>query len=166
MLAVAVEPVPKPADGLWAILDPGCPKPDKANTQAWPKCAQPFWIGHDTAVVVRAHPAKGGGASEQSYRADYRIAAGEPVIAQVGNQHDGYLFLALTELDRDEQGRMIGASGAAFFCRQPTLGRVSLRPSDNGCDAVEPAVVRQAAAETLQDTALLSRMAWIAPGSP
>ena len=163
-VAIAPLPAPKPAEGLWAILDPGCPKPNLANTRAWPRCASPFWISRDSAVVVKSMP--GGRAVDQSYRADYRLAAGDPVIAQVGSPKDGYLFLALTELSRDHQGRLIGAAGAAFACPKPGLSRVAMKPNDNGCETETPDGVRRAAQETLDDQAALVRVAWIASGAP
>jgi len=164
-------PAPKPAEGLWAILDPGCPKPSLTNFHAWPKCASPFWISRETAVVVTSRfdpgrPERRNRAPDRSYRADYRLAAGDPVIAQVGTEKDGYMFLALTEVTRDDQGRMVGATGAAFACPAPIMGAISLRPNLNGCDNAPPDSVRAAARETLQDHAALSRVAWIAPGAP
>lgn len=162
---VPTPPAPKPAEGLWAILDPGCPKPSLANFRNWPKCASPFWISRQTAMVVRSHLGPGK-APDQSYRADYRLAAGDPVIAQVGNDKDGYLFLALTELMKDDQGRLVGATGAAFACPQPRVGLIALRPNLNGCETAPPDTLRQAARDTLQDHASLTRVAWIAPGAP
>lgn len=159
-------PAPKPAEGLWAILDPGCPKPSLTNFKTWPKCASPFWISRETAVMVTSRFERGGKSPDRSYRADYRLAAGDPVIAQVGTEKDGYVFLALTEVDRDSQGRMVGATGAAFACPLPIVGAISLRPNLNGCDSAPPDSVREAAKETLQDHAALSRVAWIAPGAP
>jgi hypothetical protein len=162
----SAQPAPKPADGLWAILDPGCPKPSVANFTNWPNCASPFWISRDSAVVVRSREAHRGQAPAESYRTDYQIAAGDPVIAQVGNARDGYVFLALTELARDDQGRLVSATGAAFACPQPGGGAIALRPNLNGCEAESPDDVRRAAEETLQDHAALTRVAWIAPGAP
>jgi hypothetical protein len=159
-------PAPKPADGLWAILDPGCPKPNLINFKAWPKCAQPFWISRETAVMVRSLPGRGGTSPDQSYRADYRLAAGDPVIAQVGNAKDGFLYLALTELARDDQGRLIAATGAAFACPKPADGAIRLRPNLNGCESESPEAMRKVASETLADHAALMRVAWIAPGAP
>lgn len=164
--APAPLPAPKPAEGLWAILDPGCPKPNAANFKAWPHCASPFWISRDTAVVVRSLPNSRGATPDQSYRADYRLAAGDPVIAQVGTEKDGYLFLALTELARDDQGRLVAASGAAFVCSPTVGGPIALRPNVNNCDTESPDGVRRAAQETLVDHAALSRVAWIASGAP
>lgn len=170
MAAAPVAPTPlapKPAEGLWAILDPGCPKPSLTNFHSWPKCASPFWISRQTAVVVMSRFEKAGKAPpDHSYRADYSLAAGDPVIAQVGTQKDGYMFVALTELTRDDQGRMVGATGAAFACPLPIVGPISLRPNLNGCDSAPPDSVRKAARETLQDHAALTRVAWIAPGAP
>ena len=159
-------PAPKPAEGLWAILDPGCPKPSLTNFHSWPKCASPFWISRESAVVVTSRLARAGKSPDRSYRADYRLAAGDPLIAQVGTQKDGYMFLALTEVAKDEQGRMVGATGAAFACPLPIVGAISLRPNLNGCETAPPDSVREAARETLQDHAALTRVAWIAPGAP
>ncbi|HWA61835.1 MAG TPA: hypothetical protein VG939_10690 [Caulobacteraceae bacterium] len=164
--AAPVQPAPNPAEGLWAILDPGCPKPSATNFQAWPKCASPFWISHGTAMIVRSRGDRARTMTTESYRAQYTLAAGDPVIAQVGSAKDGYMFLALTELAKDDQGRMIGAAGAAFACPGPRLGVIALRPTDNGCDTAPPDTLRAAAVETLQDHASLSRVAWIAPGAP
>lgn len=163
---IPTPPAPKPAEGLWAILDPGCPKPSLTNFHSWPKCASPFWISRQTAVVVMSKFQRAGKAPDHSYRADYRLAAGDPVIAQVGTEKDGYMFLALTELTKDAQGRMVGATGAAFACPLPVVGAISLRPNLNGCDSAPPDSVREAARETLQDHAALTRVAWIAPGAP
>lgn len=157
---------PRPADGLWAILDPGCRKPALADLRAWPKCASPFSINRNSAVVVRSKTGPNGKTPDESYRADYRIAAGDPVIAQVGNAKDGYLFLALTELSRDDQGRMVAATGAAFACDRPGDGAISLKPSSNGCESQSPEAIRKVAWSTLQNPAALARVAWIAPGAP
>lgn len=158
--------VPHPADGLWAILDPGCRKPALADLRAWPKCASPFWINRDSAVVVRSKPGRRGHAPDTSYRTDYRLAAGDPLIAQVGNARDGFVFLALTELARDDQGRLVSATGAAFGCATPTQGAISLRPNQNGCESQTPEALRKVAWESLQNPAALTRVAWIAPGAP
>ena len=157
---------PKPAEGLWAILDPGCPKPRAANFGHWPRCASPFWISHGSAVVVRSQPAPDGAAEGRSYRTDYRLAAGDPVIAQIGDQRAGYLYLALTELGRNAQGRLIAAAGVPFACPRPGDGAIKLAPNLNGCETQSPATIRKLAFDTLQDHAELSRVAWIAPGAP
>jgi len=109
--------VPRPADGLWAILV-RVPQAGAGPTpRVWPRCASPFWINRDSAVGRPLPPwTWRAQAPDQSYRTDYRLAAGEPVIAQIGKRQDGYLFLALTELARDEQGRLVAATGAAFGC--------------------------------------------------
>ena len=156
---------PTPADGLWAILDPGCPKPSAANIRAWPKCASPFWISRGKARVVRTEPTRHA-TVDASFAADYHLAPGNPVIAQVGTQKDGYVFLALTDLARDDQGRLIGATGAAVACPTPAAGEISLKPSLNGCETQSLADVRRAAALTLQDRGALTEVAWIAPGAP
>jgi hypothetical protein len=159
-----VQPAPKPAEGLWAILDPGCPKPSLTNFQSWPKCASPFWISHGMAMIVRSRP--GPRAPNQSYRAEYRLAAGDPVIAQVGSDKDGYLFLALTDVAKDNQGRMVAATGAAFACPAPRRSRIALQPTATGCDNADPDALRQAARDTLADRASLTRVEWIASGAP
>jgi hypothetical protein len=158
---------PKPAEGLWAILDPGCPKPNAINFKSWPHCASPFWISRDSAVVVQSLPGlRNGPSPDRSYRTDFSLAAGDPVIAQVGNAKDGYLFLALTELSRDEHGRLVAASGAAFVCAKASGGPIALAPNLNGCDTESPDGVRRAAQQTLGDHVVLSRVAWIASGAP
>ncbi len=157
---------PKPAEGLWAILDPGCGKPSLADTRKWPRCASPFWINHNSAVVVRSAPTPGAAGAQSSYRAGYQLAAGDPLIAQIGNRKDGYLFLALTNLDRDSQGLLVAATGAAFVCTSGAGPSVSAEPNRNGCAGQSPDVVRRAAEQTLKDPTALSRVAWIAAGAP
>ena len=157
---------PTPAEGLWAILDPGCPKPSAPNISAWPACASPFWIRGDKALVIRAAPRGRRQSNEASFAADYSLAAGDPVIAQVGTAKDGYVFLALTDLAKDERGRLIGAVGAAVSCAKAAGGPVTLKPNANGCDEADPQAVRAAAALVLHDRAGLSQVAWIAPGAP
>ena len=160
-------PPPKPAEGLWAILDPGCPKPAATNFRSWPTCASPFWISGDKALVVRSAMHRSSrAATDASFAADYSLAAGDPVIAQVGTEKDGYMFLALTNLSQDGQGRLIGATGAAVACPKPAPGALSTRPSMNGCETESLETVRKAAAETLQDRSALTQVAWIAPGAP
>ena len=159
-------PPPPPADGLWAILDPGCPKPNAANVKDWPKCASPFWISRGKALVVRSASGRTKALLDASYAADYRLDGGDPVIAQVGTEKDGYLFLALTNLSEDDQGRLIGAIGAAVACPKPTGGGLSIKPNLTGCDTETLDTVRKAAAETLQDRNALTEVAWIAPGAP
>jgi hypothetical protein len=157
---------PKPAEGLWAILDPGCAKPSAANFGHWPRCASPFWISRGRAVVMRSQAAPDGAAQPRSYRTDYRLAAGDPVIAQIGDDRSGYLYLALTELARNAQGRLIAAAGLPFACPKPGDGAIKLAPNVNGCESQSPATIRKLAFDTLQDHAGLSRVAWIAPGAP
>ena len=165
-LASAPAPAPRPAEGLWAILDPGCPKPVAANIHAWPKCASPFWISRDKALVVRSAATKRRPSNDASFVADYSLAPGDPVIAQVGTQKAGYLFLVLTHLAKDDQGRLIDAVGAAVACPKPVGDELSLKPSLNGCDTESLSDVRKAAAETLLDQDALTEVAWIAPGAP
>jgi hypothetical protein len=157
---------PKPAEGLWAILDPGCAKPAIADFRVWPHCASPFWINGHKAMVVEAAGVRGGVLDGKSYLADYSLAPGDPLIAQVGTEKDGYLFLALTDLMRDASGRLVGAEGAAVACPKQMGGGVALKPSDNGCDAARLDLVRQAASAALHDRTALTKVAWIAPGAP
>jgi len=160
-------PPPKLAEGLWAILDPGCPKPTAADIHYWPACASPVWISHDKATVLSATPRGQHGTGDVSFAADVSIAPGDPVIAQVGTQKDGYLFLALTHLMRDDQGQVIGATGAAVACGKPAqAGNLSVKPNGNGCDGESLAVVRQAANAALADQTALAQAAWIAAGAP
>ena len=154
---------PRPAEGLWAILDPGCRKPHQTDTRTWPLCASPFWISRDSAVVVKSKPTAELAGAQASYRASYRLAAGVPLIAQVGNAKDGYLFLALTQLDRDPDGRLVAATGAAFACRPDGA---TAAPTRGGCEGQSQQVLRRAAARTLEDPSSLTRVAWIAPGAP
>lgn len=162
----AAAPAPKPAEGLWAILDPGCGKPNLADPRKWPRCASPFWISRNSAVILRSTPTADEAGAQASYRAGYRLAAGDPLIAQIGNRKDGYLFLALTDLDRDAQGRLVAATGAAFACTGAAGPSVTAEPVKNGCTGQSPEVLRRAAQETLKDPSALSRVAWIAAGAP
>jgi hypothetical protein len=165
--AASVAVAPQPADGLWAILDPGCAKPQATDFHAWPSCASPFWINGGKAVVLTAtNPARGRRLHSVPYAADYSLTPGEPLIAQVGTEKDGYLYLALTNLAEDDQGRLIGAVGAAVACPRPTGPNLAIRPNLNGCDLQSLATVRKAANATLRDRSILSEVAWIAPGSP
>lgn len=168
---VAVAPAlpavaPKPAEGLWAILDPGCAKPSAADIHAWPHCASPFWISGDKATVLLAANSGKRTIHDVSYAADVSLTAGEPLIAQVGTQKDGYLFLALTNLAEDDRGRLVGAIGAAVACPKPKDGGIVLKPALNGCDLESVETVRAAAELALRDRSSLTEVAWIAPGSP
>jgi len=166
---VAPAPVapPKLAQGLWAILDPGCPKPAATNFHAWPSCASPVWISHDKATVINLTPRGATGHGDVSFAADVSIAAGDPLIAQVGDQKDGYLFLALTDLSEDGQGQLIGATGAPVVCAAPTEGgAIVIKPNRNGCDGESLDAVREAASAALRDHAALTEVAWIAAGAP
>ena len=158
--------LPAPAEGLWAILDPGCPKPSAPDIRAWPACASPFWISGGTARVIRAQPRGQRRRDEESYAADYSLAAGDPVIAQVGTAKDGYVFLALTELAKDDQGRLVSAFGAAVACPKDGASHLVLKPNANGCDDQDLQAVRKAAVVALEDRSVLSEVAWIAPGAP
>jgi len=157
---------PKPAEGLWAALDPGCARPTAANIRAWPHCASPFWISRDHATLLVAGSADKNAVRDVSYAADYRFTAGEPLIAQVGTEKDGYVWLALTNLDRDSQGRLVGAVGVAVPCAPPSSDGVALKPRLNGCSDEDLEAVRRAALNTLQDHASLTTVSWIAPGVP
>lgn len=158
---------PRPADGLWAILDPGCAKPRAADFRAWPSCASPFWIDGGKAVVLTALSAAHGRRPHAvPYAADYSLTPGEPMIAQVGTEKDGYLYLALINLAEDGQGRLVGAVGAAVACPRATGPTLAIKPSLNGCDLQSLAAVRKAATTTLRDPSALSQVAWIAPGAP
>ena len=159
-------PPPKPAEGLWAMLDPGCAKPNAADFRIWPHCASPFWINGQKAMVITSAAVGQHDVGGKSFAADYSFSPGEPLIAQVGTQKDGYLFLALTDLSRDDRGRLVGAVGAAVACPKPTGAQLALKPSDNGCDAARLDEVRKAAMATLQDRGALTKVAWIAPGAP
>jgi len=160
------QPTPQLADGLWAMLDPGCPRPRLANVGAWPACASPFWISRGSAVVVGARAAPSGKALEHSYRADLFLTGADPLIAQVGNDEDGYLFVALTGLARDDDGRLVAATGAAISCPGQSDGPISATPTAGGCEAVSADGVRKAAQATLGDPSVLTRVAWIAAGAP
>ena len=156
---------PKPAEGLWAMLDPGCIKPSAANIHVWPHRASPFWISGDKATVLLA-ASSNRAPHDVSYAADVSLTPGEPLIAQVGTQKDGYLFLALTNLAEDERGRLVGAIGAAVSCPKPKDGGLVIKPSLNGCDLEPVETVRAAAQVALRDRSTLTEVAWIAPGSP
>ena len=148
------------------MLDPGCAKPSAADIHAWPHCASPFWISGDKATVLLAANSGKRAVHDVSYAADVSLTAGEPLIAQVGTQKDGYLFLALTDLAEDDRGRLVGAVGAAVSCPKPKDGGIVLKPSLNGCDLESVETVRAAAEVALRDRATLTEVAWIAPGSP
>jgi len=157
---------PQPAEGLWAMLDPGCAKPADVDFRAWPHCASPFWISGQKAMVILADAVGRRSATNKSYAADYSITPGDPMIAQVGTQKDGYLVLVLTDLSSDDHGRLVGATGAAVACPGATGPQLALKPSSNGCVTAPIDVVRKAATATLQDRAGLTQVAWIAPGAP
>jgi hypothetical protein len=169
-LVVVIPPpppvAPRPAEGLWAMLDPGCAKPSAADIHAWPHCASPFWISGDKATVLLAANSGKRAIHDVSYAADVSLTAGKPLIAQVGTEKDGYLFLALTDLAEDDRGRLVGAIGAAVACPKPKDGGIVLKPALNGCDLESVETVRAAAELALRDRSALTEVAWIAPGSP
>jgi|SRR5215469_3994763 len=154
------------AQGLWAVLDPGCPKPVAADINQWPACASPFWISHGRALIIHTAAWGASGHIDASFAADYSLAGGDPVIAQVGTQKDGYLYLALTRLSTDSQGQLVDAMGAAISCPKPAQGALIIKPSLNGCDSETPEAVRRAGVLALQDRASLDEVAFIAPGNP
>ena len=164
--ALVEAPAPTPAEGLWAALDPGCAKPEAANIHQWPHCASPFWISHGKATVLVSGDPDNRAVRDVSYAADYSFTPGDPLIAQVGTVKDGYVWLALTDLDRDSQGRIVGATGAAVPCAPPPDGQIVLKPRMNGCDGVGLEALRKAAAASLHDRAALTKITWIAPGAP
>ena len=163
---VAPTPPPQPAEGLWAALDPGCARPTAANIHLWPHCASPFWISNGKATVLVSGAASKRTVRDVSYAADYSFTPGTPLIAQVGTPRDGYVWLALTDLDRDSAGRLIGASGAAVPCATPDTGELVAKPRMNGCGGVGVDELRKAAVQTLQDHGSLTKITWIAPGAP
>lgn len=157
---------PALAQGLWAVLDPGCPKPVAADVHQWPTCASPFWIGRGKAVIIHSAAWGATGHIDASFTADYSLAGNDPVIAQVGTQKDGYLYLALTQLATDPQGQLVDARGAAISCPKQAESSPLIKPSLNGCESETPEAVRRAAALALQDHAALDEVAFIAPGNP
>lgn len=157
---------PRPVEGLWAILDPGCARPARIDTRAWPRCASPIWISHASVLVMGSRTDPKGKAPSASYRADLRITPGKPLIVQAGTPRDGYIFLALDRVDRDSTGRLIGATGAAFACRGEAPGPISLKPNTGGCELASLEEMRKAALETLREESALSSVVWIAPGAP
>ena len=165
---VVAAPAPPPAlaQGLWAVLDRGCPRPVGADIHQWPACASPFWIGRGKAVIIHSAAWGATGHIDASFAADYSLAGGDPVIAQVGTQKDGYLYLALTQLATDGQGQLVDAMGAAISCPKAAQSSLLIKPSLNGCDDETPEAVRRAAVLALQDHAALSEVAFIAPGNP
>lgn len=157
---------PHPADGLWAIMDPGCAKPATADFSAWPSCASPFWINQQTAVVVRSTSGLRGGQGLASYRAGMQLTAGEPVVVQVGSQADGYVFVALTDLSRDAAGRVVGAMGAPMICETSLIERITFRANRTGCESRSADEIQRAAFEALSDPGSLTHVAWVAAGAP
>ncbi|MFO1013443.1 MAG: hypothetical protein U1E50_06730 [Caulobacteraceae bacterium] len=157
---------PHPADGLWAILDPGCAKPATANFANWPACASPFWINQQTAVVVRSASGLRGGQGQSSYRAGLQVTAGEPVVVQVGSQLDGYVFVALTDISRDASGRVVAASGAPMICETSLIARITFRANATGCENRSSDEIGRAAAEAISDRESLTQVAWVAAGAP
>jgi len=164
----APPPAPVLAQGLWAVLDPGCPKPAGADLRLWPACASPFWISHDRALVIHSAAWGASGHIDASFAANYIVVGGDPMIAQVGTRKDGYLFLALTAPSINDQGQLIGAKGAAIACPKALVnpGPLLIKPSLNGCESESPEAVRRAAVLALQDQAALNEVAFIAPGNP
>ncbi|HEY1427566.1 MAG TPA: hypothetical protein VGF50_12905, partial [Caulobacteraceae bacterium] len=77
--APVAAPTPKPAEGLWAALDPGCARPTAANIHLWPHCASPFWIGRGTATVLVSGAVDKRSVRDVSYRADYSLTPGDPL---------------------------------------------------------------------------------------
>ena len=155
------------AEGLWAILDPGCERPRAADIRAWPSCASPFWIQGGKAVVMTAQLTHSRRRPHDTpYAADYSVTPGEPLIVQVGTQKDGYVYLALTDLSTDGQGRLVGAVGAAVACPTPAGAVLTIAPSLNGCDLQSLEDLRKAALATLKDRSALAAAAWIGPGAP
>ncbi|HEV2364614.1 MAG TPA: hypothetical protein VGS12_10520 [Caulobacteraceae bacterium] len=157
---------PQIAPGLWAILDPGCATPTSADTSKWAACASPFWIGKDFAVVVQRRPGQRGGATEASYKAAYRLAAGAPLIAEVGDEKHGHLFLALTGLSHDAEGRLTGAAAAPFACQTAKDGDIAAAANSGGCESASIQGMRAAARASLRDPAALTRVAFVAEGAP
>lgn len=165
--AAPAAPAPtQAADGLWAVMDPGCDSPTGANFTAWPSCASPFWISQDTAVVVHNPQTRGRIQPSASFRTGLTVTQGEPLIVQIGSANDGYLFVALTELSRDRAGRVVAAVGAPVVCPTSILARITFRPNMTGCENRSPDEIREAATMALADRTGLSRVAWIAPGVP
>jgi hypothetical protein len=154
------------ADGLWAVMDPGCEQPTGANFVSWPSCASPFWINQDTAVVVHNPQTRGRIQPSTSFRTGLTVTQGEPLIVQIGSRNDGYLFVALTDLARDPSGRVVGAAGAPVVCPSSILARITFRPNATGCESRTPDELREAAMTALSDRTELSRVAWIASGVP
>ena len=161
-----VQEAPRPAEGLWAIMDPGCDKPAGANFGAWPSCASPFWINENSAVVVHSPQSPRGRSTPVSVRAGIQVTAGEPVVVQIGSQTSGYLFVAVTDLTRDSHGLVVAAAGAPVSCVTHYMARITFSPNMTGCEERTPEEVRHAAAQALQVHDSLTRIAWIAPGAP
>lgn len=156
-----VDPPPVAADGLWAVLEPGCQAPRGRDPGAWPACASAVWLNGGEARVVRSLTS----AHERSYAARLQIVAGTPLIAKVGVDGSGSLFIALADLARDDRGRLIAAEAAPIACVE-AAARLRASLNDGGCDRVTPEALRDAAQVSLSAQPGLMRVAWIGPGAP
>jgi hypothetical protein len=127
--ALVPPPPPTPANGLWAILDPGCAKPNVANIHAWPSCASPFWISGDQALVILSGQFGGRwGLHDVSYAAKLNLTPGDPVIARVGTEKDGARRpRAEAEPQRMRQGR---SGRRATCCRSRAPGSRHAHPGE------------------------------------
>ena len=142
------DPPPVPANGLWAVMEPGCHAPLGADRRAWPACAYPVWLRGGAAVVIQTLTSS----RERSYETRFQLVSGDPLIAKVGIAIGASLFVALADITRDGDGRLIGAAGVPIACLE---GATSFRvgPMDGGCDAVSPDALRDAARQSLGETA-------------
>jgi hypothetical protein len=75
---------PAPAEGLWALLAPGCAAPTSAEVQNWAACASPAWVKGSTFTIIVQGPV----------RSEFAVAAGDPALAQVRSD-DGYTYYAV-----------------------------------------------------------------------
>lgn len=117
--------------------------------------------------MVHALPRLSSGPRDRGYRAHYLLGSGDPLVAKIGNDADGWVFVALTDVGRNSAGRLIAAGAAPVACLAGASGAgIRLSPSHGGCELVSAQGVHDAAQASLRDAAALMRLAWIAPGAP
>lgn len=146
-----------PRAGLWALLEPSCPRPANAAVETWPTCASPMWLREGALIMIVSGPV----------RSSLVLVGEQPQVAQVTTRWAGDDPGVETRYFAVEPtGRAPFETATVWKLPCPDGGAGSLAPSegDDACRASSAREVLQLA-ERARRGAPSWTAAWIAaPG--